>query len=301
MKKKQKTLDLSAIETPTPEFKQQVLCHFDTLGNIANWANARDVQTIAKHAFAILLKSGATKNATIPLPEDVVLTALSSMLSERSQRQDSSRNQLDSFYDCGLAQMQNRQAPPPPSAATTSTIATTTPQAEAPPKAADQTPFASAAPELKRDSGVSDAVWDQLQQDQRAAQLKEEQYQQLLKVNQNSKEDLKLLEQKEEALERGFQQAVQQDQDQAALQEAKRLREEARLEHEEERRALEELVEEIERKRRAEEEERRKEAQAQQKLREMGVCPVGYRWIKQASGYRCAGGSHFVSEAELGL
>lgn len=301
MKKRQKTLDLSAIETPTPEFKQQVLCHFDTLGNIANWANARDVQTIAKHAFAILLKSGATKNATIPLPEDVVLTALSSMLSERSQRQDSSRNQLDSFYDGGLAQMQNRQAPPPPSAATTSTIATTTPQAEAPPKAADQTPFASAAPELKRDSGVSDAVWDQLQQDQRAAQLKEEQYQQLLKVNQNSKEDLKLLEQKEEALERGFQQAVQQDQDQAALQEAKRLREEARLEHEEERRALEELVEEIERKRRAEEEERRKEAQAQQKLREMGVCPVGYRWIKQASGYRCAGGSHFVSEAELGL
>ena len=46
---------------------------------------------------------------------------------------------------------------------------------------------------------------------------------------------------------------------------------------------------------------KRREAQAQQKLRSMGVCPVGYRWIKQASGYRCAGGSHYVSDAELGL
>ena len=52
-----------------------------------------------------------------------------------------------------------------------------------------------------------------------------------------------------------------------------------------------------------EEEERRRkeEARVQHKLREMGVCVAGFRWIKQSSGYRCAGGSHFISNAALGI
>ncbi|KAE9967806.1 hypothetical protein BLS_006160, partial [Venturia inaequalis] len=301
MKKKQKVLDLSAMECPAPDFKQRVLIHFETLGNIANWANARDVQTIAKHAFAMLLKSGAMKDATIPLSEDTILTALCSMVSERSQRQDSSRNPLDSLYSGGLAQTQNRQAPPPRAPATTSDFATKTSQVEAPPRLADETPPVSAAPEVKRDLGVSDEVWHQLQYDKQAAQIREEQFQKLLKAERESKNNFNMLQQKEEASERQFQQAVQQNQDQAALQEAKRLREEERLEHEKERRALEELLEEIERKRQAEEEERKREAKAQEKLRTLGLCSAGFRWIKQASGYRCAGGSHFVSDSELGM
>lgn len=53
-------------------------------------------------------------------------------------------------------------------------------------------------------------------------------------------------------------------------------------------------------KRLLEEEKRRKEeAEAQMKLQMMGACPVGYAWIKQAGGYRCAGGSHFMSDASL--
>ena len=53
--------------------------------------------------------------------------------------------------------------------------------------------------------------------------------------------------------------------------------------------------------RRRELEARRLEEAAQQKLREIGVCPVGYRWIKQGGGYRCAGGSHYVTNAQLGM
>lgn len=49
----------------------------------------------------------------------------------------------------------------------------------------------------------------------------------------------------------------------------------------------------------AEEERRKKEAEAQKKLAAMGVCPMGYSWIKQGGGYRCAGGSHFMSEDAL--
>lgn len=38
------------------------------------------------------------------------------------------------------------------------------------------------------------------------------------------------------------------------------------------------------------ERKRKEELQVQVKLEEMGVCVAGFRWIKQAGGFRCAGG-----------
>ncbi|EXK43736.1 hypothetical protein FOXG_04472 [Fusarium oxysporum f. sp. lycopersici 4287] len=47
----------------------------------------------------------------------------------------------------------------------------------------------------------------------------------------------------------------------------------------------------------AEEEKRKKIEARKAKLMKMGVCPVGYEWIKQsAGGFRCAGGSHWMSD-----
>lgn len=48
-----------------------------------------------------------------------------------------------------------------------------------------------------------------------------------------------------------------------------------------------------------EEERRKKEAEARKKLEMLGVCPAGFKWIRQANGYRCAGGSHFMSDSAL--
>lgn len=48
-----------------------------------------------------------------------------------------------------------------------------------------------------------------------------------------------------------------------------------------------------------EEEHRKKQEAARQKLMIMGLCPMGYNWIRQAQGYRCAGGSHYMSDANL--
>ncbi|KAG6059017.1 hypothetical protein E4U32_004307 [Claviceps aff. humidiphila group G2b] len=47
-----------------------------------------------------------------------------------------------------------------------------------------------------------------------------------------------------------------------------------------------------------EEEQRKKEAEMKKKLQMQGRCPVGYDWIRQAEGWRCAGGSHFISDKE---
>ncbi|RDA90958.1 hypothetical protein CP533_3079 [Ophiocordyceps camponoti-saundersi (nom. inval.)] len=46
-----------------------------------------------------------------------------------------------------------------------------------------------------------------------------------------------------------------------------------------------------------EREEREKAAKA--KLKQSGVCPVGYEWIRQEGGYRCAGGSHWMGDEQL--
>ncbi|KAJ6051191.1 hypothetical protein N7499_010554 [Penicillium canescens] len=80
----------------------------------------------------------------------------------------------------------------------------------------------------------------------------------------------------------------------------KRRHEQARLKHELERRRQEDLLDELQRKKEALVEARRKEEASQMKLKKMGVCVQGYRWIRQSSGYRCAGGSHWVSDAQLG-
>ena len=81
--------------------------------------------------------------------------------------------------------------------------------------------------------------------------------------------------------------------------EQKRRHEEARLRDLKARLAVREAEEKLRKVREEEERKRKEETKAQQKLRQIGVCPVGFRWIKQGTGYRCAGGSHFVSNEAL--
>jgi len=58
------------------------------------------------------------------------------------------------------------------------------------------------------------------------------------------------------------------------------------------------LLLEREKIRSAEEEARRQ--RVQEKLRRLGVCPMNFQWIAQGNGgYRCAGGSHYVSASQL--
>lgn len=43
----------------------------------------------------------------------------------------------------------------------------------------------------------------------------------------------------------------------------------------------------------------RREERVQEALAKMDRCVAGFVWIRQAGGYRCAGGSHYVSDAEV--
>jgi hypothetical protein len=147
---------------------------------------------------------------------------------------------------------------------------------------------------------VSDEIWAQLQADIRANELAQKKSQDAIadlerQVETSATEEAGA----EEVFKATLSDAVSGDDDD--MRERKRRHEELRI------RALKACIarQEAEQKlltAREEEARRRKEeAQSQKKLRDMGVCPAGFRWNKQGTGYRCAGGSHFVSNSELGM
>lgn len=93
------------------------------------------------------------------------------------------------------------------------------------------------------------------------------------------------------------------------LQADKRTAAEVKRRADAERRALEQAAREggeaarkqLEELRQKQMEEERKEREVQAKIQRMGTCQLGWPWVKQAGGYRCEGGTHWVSDSDLGL
>ncbi|KAI9831934.1 MAG: hypothetical protein M1819_004656 [Sarea resinae] len=285
----QKKIDVGFFEQPFSS--QGIRQRFDELSKLANWANARDVQTLGKAIFGKMIKSATKSQTTLVVSGDAVLEELDSMISERAHR-DQDRESM------GLQQLQLSDYPlaPPPTLFDRPQVrktgqTTTTAKSEAPPTK----PITANGEE--RDSDVSDQVWERLQQDKALAEEREREFENLRQQERMLKESIAVSD-KEEAAKVALEEANAAAA--AAEDDEMRRREEARLKHELERRAREAALDEINRKRKEEERKREMEAKAQKKLRDLGVCCAGFRWIKQDSGYRCAGGSHFVSNAQLG-
>lgn len=49
----------------------------------------------------------------------------------------------------------------------------------------------------------------------------------------------------------------------------------------------------------ARQEEIRKQQAIQEKIRQICLCPAGFQWFKMSNGWRCGGGSHYVTDREL--
>jgi len=152
----------------------------------------------------------------------------------------------------------------------------------------------------QRDPGVDDATWARLQADKAAAEAAEKHAAEELRkrhiVQQNA---LKKLRDAQAAAEELAQKVAKDNA--AAVAELMRQREEARIRELQAKAAQEKALAAWREKQQEEERRKREEAKVQQKLRQMGVCVAGFQWIKQSGGYRCAGGSHFISDAQLGI
>jgi hypothetical protein len=127
----------------------------------------------------------------------------------------------------------------------------------------------------KRDPGVSDAVWEQLERDKHAMVANEREYRRLYEEKRQEKQRIEELKRAEQA---------------AKDEEERRIREQERIAAELERRRKETELKAIE-------EERGMEKRRQTKLRALGPYPIRNSWIRQSNGYRCAGGSHWLDDA----
>jgi DNA polymerase III delta prime subunit len=256
LKGKNVNMDISSLEAPSEQFKGNILSHFDRLAQLDNWASARDVQTLSKSIFnKAIQNTEILKRGELPITDELIESECLAMITERKSRGDTKLAPASPFGH--LVPEPQSQTLKSPTTTTKMTLAQNQVATDAdPPSEEEVTPGPSELrltdkpkyPTPKRDAGVTDAVWEQLQRDQEAEIRQEEEYQALLQAK-----------------------------DKATTAERDKI--------------MKRLLEE--------EERRKKEAELKLKLAMMGKCPMGFEWIKQKGGYRCAGGSHFMSDAEL--
>jgi hypothetical protein len=280
-----------------PIIYQELLEPIAEMSRLPSWGNARDVQTLAKGMVRAVYQSNTTKVDQLLLPAGTALNCIHSMLAERCARAKvtpSSRSSLSG----PVQSLDDFQSVPRIS----SSISTATKTAAPAPKEDDETPKISElleTPDEGRDIGVSDAVWQQLQKDKREAEL---QIQRAAQKIQEQEEAQRLAEEAEKEAEKAAAELreIQAKNEVEAL-ELLRLREEARIREVEAKAERECIQRELERRKQEEEERRKREELSQSRLRQMGVCVAGFRWIKQGGGYRCAGASHWVDDSQLGI
>jgi ATPase family associated with various cellular activities (AAA) len=269
-----------------------------SLIELDGWANGRDVtklwEQVKSNRDARVYDSGETNR--IFVLEDVN-KAISSMLAARAPKADKRQSGTIPFHEM-----------PPPAMVMDSMNQNASPQVQntklqesnPPDKKPNEDqafePATKAADE--RDDGVADEVWSDLQAAKerdraRHAQLQREQ-------EEYEQWQLALVEEREQEAQRWHElelerirlEILQREEQERAIREAeeKERQRKERKERERQRR-------EVERLRR--EEEIRKATETQKRLRMIGNCPMGYVWHKMGSGWRCAGGGHYVSDEQL--
>ncbi|OJJ82851.1 uncharacterized protein ASPGLDRAFT_36963 [Aspergillus glaucus CBS 516.65] len=251
-------MGISYLEGPTSDFSRDLQSRFSTLTGLLNWANGRDIKTLAKSIFRKAARALVTENVSLPRVA-VKLPAASVDLSLN------------------------------PASGNTETYTNTQTHLPQLPSELEEPSQTEKFPATKnRDGGVTDEVWNQLIQDKQTAIKQEGAYRDLLKQGQQLERDAKCGNEEDEN-------EVKKDEG------TEQQHEQERLQRELERRAKEEELRKLRKKEVEMEGQRKKEQQAQKELRKIGVCVQGFRWIKQAGGYRCAGGSHYVSDGQLGI
>jgi len=143
-----------------------------------------------------------------------------------------------------------------------------------------------------RDEGVPDEIWAELEAAKEHIRELEGQQQEYLDFClQHEREKEEAACKHEEELKR-IRQHLDHEEHERALQEAEEVERQRRLAVEKERQRREE-----EDRRRME--ELRKREEIQHHLHQIRPCPMGFSWYRQGCGWRCGGGTHFVSDAEL--
>ena len=302
----------------------------ESMSHLSSWGNARDIKTIGKRMVQQAFSNAANNFGQPPsLTIDEAVAVLRSTLAEKRGRLNVPTMGRSHQNNPSLPPMAsfNRPASPPPPTSTSSATQTSKPPPPSPRQSPDtqaarrkarskpQTPppattsdessrASTPGPEslVCRDRGVSDEVWNQLQLDKvaevtlRKRAIEEERRLQLdlaLATNEQQRAEMDARALENEKRRAGG--------DPARLAEVEKRFAEAKKREAAVKAARERAAAELKRKQEEEAKRLKELAEARKKLEQMGCCPAGFQWIPQASGWRCAGGSHYMSNGELNL
>lgn len=300
----EKNIQTPALTDPNSQIHGKMVNLIEEFSALPSWGNARDVKTLAKTLVGFVFKAHVSSPDVLAISEDDVFHTTKAMLKERQER----CADLPTALPLRSAQQaaDQRQAPPPPPPPTEGPSIQAGPSNESPEPTDHQDSEAESEgsnslqqePDIARDIGVSETIWTQLQADIAAANAEPKIFDEAFwDMNDVVSTTWEAAHQAELALKRLDARKAKDEED---AQQLKRQQEKARLEREKARREREKAKAEFERMRIAHVRQKREEA-VQDKLRNMGVCVQGFQWIKQAGGYRCAGGAHYIGNERLGL
>ncbi|KAK2808786.1 hypothetical protein FQN50_004459 [Emmonsiellopsis sp. PD_5] len=173
------------------------------------------------------------------------------------------------------------------------------PQAPPPPKIRTSVELNSSAPAESANppQESTDKAWARLQHDKQANELAQKALEESIAVSTAEIRSKEAVQKQLGLVMEKIEGVKLKTTDDKEMDRLKKFHEEARLKD-----LLAKLaIKAAEEAREAAEREKREEAKVQRKLRSMGVCCMGFSWIKQADGYRCAGGAHFVGNSALGI
>lgn len=269
---------------------------FLALCNLPSWGNGRDVETLAKAITRATFQAADSSLGDFTVSMSQLTDHLNDFLAERRARVIPTNLQSPRTQRSQPMASNVSQTPPTPMKTAHSTAPRTT-VLETHPAEVDK-PDEVPTNADQRDVGISDAVWQQLQHDKAEQDRLQTQLLSTLEKTEATLQSATIqVETSTAEVDVLSKQAAQAD----AANELKRRHEEMRLKHLAALRAQQEAEDEANRVREELHRKRKEELKVQTKLREMGLCVAGFCWIKQADGYRCAGGSHFVGNGALGI
>lgn len=281
------------VEEETGVLLLEIISLFRELSSLASWGNGRDLQTISKSIMAkSLIRNASSRSLDEPtVSYQEIKVYLSQFLAERLARSDVTLAQ--NFPLPGpLAQgMQHLVRRPLAAMRTNQSIKPNIfkqLQIEAPKPAEVQF----------REDSVTNETWAQLQADKAAEVEAEKQRTDALNI---AAELARAKAHEEAAAEREFQCLLPStikngDDDNAEFQHRVEQMRTKAFTLKQAKDAAEKRWQQL----REEDRARRKEVNSvQEKLRRIGNCEMGYPWIKQSGGWRCGGGTHFVSDGEF--
>lgn len=273
---------------------QRMVELLNSLTCLPSWGNARDIIELARRMITTVFtaQTDTAGTSTICLSGDDAIACVGELLSQRTKRtvQVTSKDPFRDLFQEALQQPGPVVSPPRIETAQVT-------QALAEPEA----PEVEQEKKDGRDPGVSDVVWEQLQRDRRAQEEAEKQAEEDRRAVEEALQLALKKEQEEVEALRKVLAAERAAKDEVERLELMRLREQLRLRKlaAEAEKARQEKILALQRE--AEAQRRKEEAKVQAKIRQMGICPAGFHWVKQNGGYRCTAGGHFLDNAALGI